>query len=265
MYSPLQLAFKYFRYYLFASNGKGHGTHSPFVFQFIRKILNDKFTYPVYQQVESLRAQLRKDRSMLRVEDMGAGSIHGVSKNRTVASIARHAAKPRKFGQLLFRMVQAWKPRHILELGTSLGITTSYLSQGNPDASLLTLEGALEIANKARENFSQEGLKNIEIITGNFDDTLPTVLKKIGEVDFAFIDGNHRLEPTLRYFHQVLPYTNDQSVLVFDDIHWSSEMEQAWDHIKSHTAVTSSIDLFFIGIIFFRKEFREKQDFVIRF
>jgi predicted O-methyltransferase YrrM len=265
MYSPLQLASKYFRYCLLASNGKGHGTHSPFVFQFIRQILNDRQTYPAYLQVESLRARLRKDPSLLRVDDMGAGSSHGFSKNRSVASIARQAAKPRKFGQLLFRMVNSWKPQHILELGTSLGITTSYLSLGNPDAKLITLEGAGEVAKRAEDYFSRGGLKNIEIITGNFDDTLSVALKKMAQVDFAFIDGNHRLEPTLMYYHEVLPYINDQSVLVFDDIHWSSEMEQAWNKIKSNDAVTCSIDLFFIGIIFFRKEFREKQDFVIRF
>ena len=265
MYSKPQLLLKYLQYYFTALNGKGHGMHSPFVFDFIITVLNDKTIYPQYERVEELRNQLLNDNTVLEVEDLGAGSSVSKTNQRTVSSIAKNATKPKKFGQLLFRLVKYYQPSTILELGTSLGITTSYLSLAKPDARLTTMEGSKEIADTAKRNFKNLEIRNIEIIEGNFDNKLSSVVHGLLSVDLAFIDGNHRQKPTERYFKELLAKTNNDSILVFDDIHWSSEMEAAWEAMKSNAAVSCSIDLFFIGMVFFRKEFMEKQHFVIRF
>jgi len=265
MFSKGQLLLKYLQYYFTASNGKGHGMHSPFVFEFITKVLNDKTIYPEYVKVETLRNQLLNDNTVLEVEDPGAGSVIDKKSKRGISSIAKNAAKPKKFGQLLFRMVKHYQPTTILELGTSLGITTSYLSLARPDARLITMEGSKEIADIAKRNFGNLEIRNVEIIEGNFDITLSSEVRGLSTVDFAFIDGNHRKEPTERYFKELLAKTNNDSILVFDDIHWSREMEAAWETIKKDVEVTCSIDLFFIGIVLFRKEFKEKQHFKIRF
>jgi len=265
MYSPLRLAFKYIYYYLTATNGRGHGIHSPFIFDFIKKVLNDKNYYPAYDGVEQLRKQLLKDQTLLTIKDFGAGSAIDKTNQRTIASIAKNAAKPKKYGQLIYRMVKYYQPQTVLELGTSLGITTSYLATANSRAKVITMEGATEIADIARENFRILEIRNIEIKEGDFDNTLPSVIGQQPLVDFVFIDGNHRNEPTIRYFHQLLTKTNNDSILVFDDIHWNMEMEQAWQTIRKHPSVGCSIDLFFIGIILFRQEFKEKQHHTIRF
>jgi len=265
MYSRSQLFFKYLQYYFTSSNVKGHGTHSPFVFEFITKVLNDKTVYSEYERVERLRNQLLNDNSILNVEDFGAGSSVSKTNQRTVSSIARNAAKSKKLGQLLFRMVKFYQPSTILELGTSLGITSSYLALANQDARMITMEGSKEIAEAARKNFRNLEIRNLEIVEGNFDDKLSSVITQLSSIDFVFIDGNHRKEPTERYFKELLAKMNKDSILVFDDIHWSNEMEAAWEAIKNNAAVTCSIDLFFIGIVFFRKEFKEKQDFAICF
>jgi len=265
MYSPLRLAFKYIYYYLTATNGRGHGIHSPFIFDFIKKVLNDKNYYPAYDGVEQLRKQLLKDQTLLTIKDFGAGSAIDKTNQRTIASIAKNAAKPKKYGQLIYRMVKYYQPQTVLELGTSLGITTSYLATANSRAKVITMEGATEIADIARENFRILEIRNIEIKEGNFDNTLPSVIGQQPLVDFAFIDGNHRNEPTIRYFHQLLTKTNNDSILVFDDIHWNMEMEQAWQTIRKHPSVRCSIDLFFIGIILLRQEFKEKNHHTIRF
>ena len=265
MYSALQLAVKYFNYWITALNGKGHGMHSPFVFDFITRVLNDKNDHPAYQRVEGLRRQMLQDSRLFVIEDFGVGGRFLKKHERTINSIARNAAKSKKYGQLLFRMIKHYQPATILELGTSLGITTSYLSLAKPDARLMTMEGAREIAGVARQNFGRLEISNIEIIEGNFDSTLSSLITHLSSVDFAFIDGNHRQEPTERYFKELLNKTTNDSILVFDDIHWSKEMEGAWETIKNHASVTCSIDLFFIGIVLFRKEFKEKQHFVIKF
>ena len=265
MYSRIQLAIKYLSYYFSASNGKGHGTHSPFVFDFIINVLNDPTVYSEYGRVEERRVVMLKDDRVLTITDFGAGSSKSSGNQRSVSSIASSAVKPKKFGQLLFRMVRKYKPATILELGTSLGITSAYLAIGNPQAEMITMEGSGEIAEVAKSNFRELNFTNIELVQGDFDLTLPVVLSRLSTIDFVFVDGNHRKEPTLNYFNQLLPKTSSQTILVFDDIHWSREMEEAWELIKSHPSVKCAVDLFFIGVIFFREEFKEKQDFIIRF
>lgn len=265
MYSRFQLAQKYLRYYLTASNSKGHGIHSPFIFHFIKKVLNDKKQNRAYDDIEALRKHLLKDKTILTIQDFGAGSSAGKSDHRTISSIVKNAGKEKKYGQLLYRMVSEYQPKTILELGTSLGITTSYLAAANPMAKVITMEGAEEVSDIAMINFKHLQLHNIHLVEGNFDNTLPDVVAGQSSVDFCFIDGNHQKGPTEFYFQQLVVKSTNDSIFIFDDIHWSREMEQAWETIKNNEAVRCSIDLFFMGMVFFRKELMEKQHFVIRF
>jgi predicted O-methyltransferase YrrM len=265
MYSPFQLAKKYIRYWLTAANGKGHGVHSPFVFDFIKFVLRDKKDYYCYGPIEQLRQQLLQNSDVIEVEDFGAGSTVIKSNRRVVKAMAASSLKPKKFAQLLFRIVNKYQPQTIVELGTSFGITTSYLASGNNKALVYTCEGAASIAHIAQQNFSALGLNNIILLQGDFAKTLPVLLDSLQQIDLAFVDGNHRKAPTLNYFEQLLPKTTAQSILIFDDIHWSAEMEEAWAAIKAHPAVTLTIDLFFIGLVFVNEDFKVKQDFVVRF
>jgi predicted O-methyltransferase YrrM len=271
MYSSFQLAQKYLKYQFTAFNGKGHGMHSPFVFDFILHVLNNKAGYTPPPSIEKLRKKLLQNKQVLEIEDLGAGSRKSPRQQKTVGRVAATALKPEKYAQLLFRLVKHYQPQTILELGTSLGITTSYLASANPLTQIITIEGSEAIVQKAQENFQELGLSNIRSLTGNFDTILPTVLQRPGDagglstVDLAYIDGNHRYQPTVHYFRQILEKTNSHSMLVFDDIHWSKEMEKAWEEIKVHPAVQTTIDIFYLGFVFFRKEFRVKQHFTIRF
>ncbi len=266
MYSRFEIGLQYLQYFFAAPSGKGHGIHSPFVFAFIQQVLNDKRDFYAYGKVEALRAQLMQNSTILRIDDFGAGAASGSpQKKRTIGEIARLAAKPKKLGQLLFRIVNYYQPQYMVELGTSLGLSACYLSSGNLNAKLYTLEGAAEIASLAQQHFDQLSLRQVELVKGNFDHTLAGVLQKIPTVDLAFIDGNHRKKATLDYFEQLLLKKNHHTILIFDDIHWSKEMEEAWLQIKQHPDVVVSVDLFFLGLVFFRKEFKIKQDFIIRY
>ncbi len=265
MYSRFQLAKKYGHYYLSASNGKGHGIHSPFVFAFIENVLNDKKSYPAYLSIEKIRKQLLADARVIEVEDYGAGSSIIKTNKRVVSAMAASSLKPKKYAQLLYRMVQYYKPETMLELGTSFGITSAYLASANELATLFTCEGSAAIAAIAKQNFEQLQLKNIQLTEGDFGQTLSPLLATVKTVNFAFVDGNHRKLPTLDYFIKLLNCSNTNTILVFDDIHWSAEMEEAWDTIKQHPQVTLTIDLFFIGIVFISPDFKIPQQFSIRF
>jgi predicted O-methyltransferase YrrM len=225
----------------------------------------DKSSYAAYDQVEKLRRELKADKTTIEIRDLGAGSSMDSSSRRMIASIARNAAKPAKYGQLLFRIVKYYHPVDCIELGTSLGLTTSYLAMANAQGQVITMEGAPEVAAIARNNFHKLGLSNIEVIEGDFNATLRPLLSHLPAVGFAFIDGNHRKAPTIDYFNSIVSKIDNVSIVVLDDIHWSAEMEEAWNYCKSHAAVTLSIDLFFIGLLIFKKEIIEKQHFEIRF
>jgi len=265
LYSRFQIAKKYLNYYLTASNGKGHGIHSPFVFDFIKNVLNDKTIYPAYQPIEQRRKALLNNSNVIEVEDFGAGSSVIKANKRVVSAIAASSLKPKKYAQLLYRMVQYYQPATILELGTSFGITTAYLASGNAASSVFTCEGSGAISSIAKQNFEGLHLDNVQLTQGDFAKTLSPLLLNLKEINFAFIDGNHRKAPTADYFKQLLNHITPATILVFDDIHWSAEMEEAWATIKEHPSVTLTIDLFFISIVFFNPDINHKQHFTIRF
>ena len=159
MYSSFKLAQKYFHYYFTASNGKGHGIHSPFVFDFIKNVLRDKKKYGCYETIEKIRTELLKNNTLIEVEDHGAGSALLSSNKRVVKDIARSSLKNKKFARLFHRLVKRYKPQTIIELGTSFGITTSYMAFGNPSSTIYTLEGAENIALLAQSSFDKLDLK----------------------------------------------------------------------------------------------------------
>lgn len=265
MYSSPQLALKYIAYYLTANNAKGHGTHSPFVYSFIHDVLNDNRTFYAFHEIELIRHQLLHNQQKIDIEDFGAGSRKGLNNTRTISSIAHSSLKPKKYARLLFKMINAYQSKTIIELGTSLGITTAYLAAANPTATVVTMEGAKSVAAIAKQNFEQLQLHNIQLIEGNFEKTLSNTLTNLTSIDFAFIDGNHQYKPTVDYFNQLINAANQYTIIIADDIHWSKEMEDAWKFIQQHSAVTLTIDLFFIGVVFLRTDFLVKQHFVIRY
>lgn len=264
MYSNIKLALKYIQYYITADNGKGHGVHSPFVFSFIRDVLQNN-QYPTYiQQIESARNHLLQDDTVINVWDGGAGSRISKTNTRKISTIAKNALKSPKYAKLLHDIVLHFKPYTIIELGTSLGISTAYMAMAHP-SNMITLEGAASVAAIAKKQFEKLALNNIQLVEGNFDQTLPSIIKQMESWDITFIDGNHMYEPTLRYFETLLSCANNDSIFILDDIHWSKEMEEAWNVIKKHPRVTLTIDLFFIGLVFIREENKIPMHYTIRY
>lgn len=266
MYNSFQLAWKFLVYLLTSSNGKGHGVHSPFVFDFIVNVLRGKNAdVQAFQQIEAKRRAFEHSNQVLDVLDLGAGSSSGKQNQRTVSSIAKRAAKPSRFARLFYRIITYYKIDSVLELGTSLGLTTRYLSIAAPQHGVISVEGAPAIAHFTSKSLSEEGFRNTTILTGDFNDHLPEALSSMKGRKLVFFDGNHQYQPTLDYFQAALGVIADADILIFDDIHWSKDMEKAWSEIRNNEKVSCTIDLFFIGIVFFRKEFKEKLDFAIRF
>ena len=251
-------------YLLHRLRGKSrHGLHSPFVYRLVDEVIYDFNGKKVYDEVEAIRAELLSDNRVITVTDLGAGSHVNNNRQKRIGDIAKNALKPPKLAQLLYRLVSDLKPTNMVELGTCLGTTSLYLKKAAPDAKLYTLEGCPETAGIAAEVFKKAGINDINLITGNFDNTLYGVINSLDKLDFVFVDGNHQKEATLKYFEWCLPKVHENTLLIFDDIYWSEGMKEAWEIIKAHPQVTITIDLFWIGLVYF-KDGQAKEDFVIK-
>jgi predicted O-methyltransferase YrrM len=225
-----------------------HSLHSPFFFDLYTKQIKPRASLEQYAHIESLREKLIHDERYITVRDLGSKALK--KSTRRISSIARTSLTPPRYSVLYARLAQYMGATCIVELGTSFGINTLYLAEKR-DASVTTFEGAPAVADIAALTFEFASKKNIELIIGNIDKTLPAFLQRTRRVDLAFMDANHRYEPTLRYFEWLLKKVHDKSVIIIDDIHHSSEMQKAWRVIQGHRLVYGSADLFRAGILFF--------------
>jgi predicted O-methyltransferase YrrM len=244
-----------------------HSLHSPFLISlYTNTIRTDNRRELAFRPIRQLRKELRRNTQLVDITDLGAGSKVNASRQRTIQDIAKNSQKPARFGRLLYRLIRRAQARTILDLGTSLGITTAHLSEAAKytGGRVSTFEGCPQTAAVAQQNFDQLEIQNVTIVVGNLDETLVEQVNSLPPLDFVFFDANHRYEPTIRYFETCLTNIQNDTIFVFDDIHWSAEMEQAWQYIKAHPAVTVTVDLFWIGLVFFRQE-QPRQDFILRF
>lgn len=255
------------RYLVYLSKAKTrYVIHSPFVFDLVNKVFKDDTKYLEYNMPDRTLRKYKQRIDIVDTTDFGkkAGKKEFVIFQTTVGKIVSKRSHTARQLHLLFRLAKYFKPETILEFGTAAGISTLYLSAGAPQSKVITMEGCVGLSSVAKKCFEKRNLDNIEVITGNFNTSLPLALINIELLDMVFFDGNHREKPTLDYFNQCIEHSDENSVFIFDDIHWSPEMERAWKKIKADNRVTITIDLFWAGLVFFRKGVA-KQDFVIRY
>ena len=255
------LLVRYIRYTYHAVNA--HSIHSPFIFDLYTRCIKANTDEGTTATLRNLISKMHNDGRVLNVTDYGTAEGKASSRKLSVSYIAKNYASSKYKARLLARLSSYFKPANVLELGTSLGIGTTALAVGVPQAKIITLEGSQEIASVAKENFTFNGLKNIEVITGEFSSSLSAALDKLSSLDMVYIDGNHRSEPTLAYFNTCLKKAKENTVFIFDDIHWSADMEEAWDKIKQHSSVTVTVDVFTVGLVFIRTGI-VKQHFTLK-
>ncbi|MDD2284376.1 MAG: class I SAM-dependent methyltransferase [Paludibacter sp.] len=250
-----RLIYKYLLHLIRARNTRGYGVHSPYMFNFIRHILSEKHPYYVFRDIERIRNRMLNDERVVRVTDFGTGK----NKEKRICDIARKALKKPEQAQLLFRIIRHYDFKNILELGTSLGISTMYMASVSTKSRCITLEGCPALCALARQNFDKLGNKQINLINCNIDERLENILNEYGQLDFIFIDANHRFDALIRYFELCVNRVGDYSMIVVDDIYWSAEMEAAWNAIKKHPRVKVTIDIFHMGFVFFNPMLTKKH------
>ncbi len=255
---------KYLKYKIFSSHKRGYGIHSPFVFNIITGVFRNKIDQQIVSNIEKIRRKMLADNSIINVTDYGSGSKHVKDKMRKISSIVKYSSVPSKYGKLLNRLAGRFGGSNIIELGTSLGISTMYIASGAPSAIVHTIEGCQVISEIALKNFIEARYHNIKLYTGKFDEVLYTLKQENITPGLVFIDGDHRKDSLLRYFSILSEMCTNDSVIVVDDIHSSPEMYEAWQEIKEKKNVSITIDIFRMGILFFRKGIA-KFDYVVRY
>lgn len=263
---------KYIKHLFYLGKRKGHGIHSPYLFDFVNKVVFNGAGIKVPGELVETHRKLKKDQGMIPVTGPGAASRVDTSSERSVASFVRGSSVTEKYGALLYRIVHWFKPDVILELGTGLGLSTLYLASGYPDVSLYSIEGNEYRASFARQLISDSKPGSIRVYCGEMDEKLEELLPMVGGRFVAFMDGNHRREATLNYARKLIEhaggqageYGGEEAVLIVDDIYWSKEMNQAWKEIISWPEVKVSVDLFQVGILLLRSDLA-KADIKIKF
>lgn len=231
-----------------------HGLHSPFVYKLVDQVIYNEAHKPVYDELERHRDALFIDE----------GPVTVAGKQNTISQVTIDMLRSPKLAQLLHRLAVFTKPDNIVELGTRLGLTTLYLQAAVPNAKIYSLDNLAQTADVSKEVIDRAEAENISIITGNYDDTLPSLISGLDKLDLVYIDGNHTRNEIVDYLAWCLPKVHESTILIFDDIYWNNETKQAWAQIKATPQVTATVDLFWLGLVFF-KQGQAKEDFKIRF
>ena len=229
------------------------------------ELIRNNYPYKDFDELNTIRKKLSLNHQEINIIDFGAGSKSLSSNKRKISDIAKKGIAQQKQAEFLYRVLNKFYPENIVELGTSIGLTTLYFSKVVPKSSIYTIEGCPDLFQFSKNLFKEHSANNITSLNGNFNTELPTLLNKLPKLDFLYIDGNHTYDATIQYFNLALEKKHPGTILVFDDIYWSEGMEKAWKEICIHPQVKLTLDLFQFGIVFFRTENKEKEHFVLRF
>ena len=231
-----------------------HSLQAPFIYNLYTKFILNDFNKSNFELIEKTRKKLVQSNLLVSPTSWGAPSTVHTNKSKVkVSTIAKEGLTKPKISRLLARLIEYNDSKNIIELGTSFGLNTLYLAN-KTDSSVTTFEGSADIADIALTNFEYFKKQNIKLVTGNIDSTLPDFTNSRISIDFAYLDANHRYQPTIKYFETILKRMHDNSILVVDDIYWSKEMTKAWNEIKEHPQVTHTLDLFSVGIVFLKPD-----------
>jgi predicted O-methyltransferase YrrM len=262
--SGILFIFRYVLYLFRSGHRRGHGIHSPFVYNFYQHVLGKKISKTDKVFIKRIIRNYRQDDSVIDCPEMGAGSVYSKDTKVQVRQFVNRSSVSLKYGKILYKLAEYFQPSVVLELGTGWGISTVYLRMGCKTSKIYTIEACAEKVNYAKSQFSRHQFANIQTLQDSFENGIFDVSRKEDKFDLVFIDGDHTYENTIHYFNALYDEFHNNTVLVFDDIYWSRGMMKAWKYIRSSEKVSLTIDLFQFGIVFFKKEL-SKQNFRIKY
>ncbi len=235
-------------YYLRAQTR--YDVHSPFLGELVEGVFRNRGHKPIFDAIENQRAIYQNCEKRIKKSELGAGSQVLASAEVKISQLARSALAPAWQGRLYHHLTHHFKPSKILELGTCLGISTAYLFSGSPSSEMISIEGDEILASMAMRTLKTLfGTSAPAVCHGTFAAQLPEVLEKLAPIDLVLIDGDHTYASTLNYVHQITPFLSADAIIILHDIHWSSDMHDAWLEIKSSPTFNLALDIFVLGLL----------------
>jgi predicted O-methyltransferase YrrM len=222
---------------------------------FVDNIILNNSINPEFDIIEKEREHLRTKGGLLEVTDFSSkkkGRKPYITEVRKISDIVKNESCKPKVASLLFTIIQHTNSTHILELGTSFGISTAYMSFANPKAYITSIEGCYGLSDMASQLFKKLKLDNILIENGNIDFLLPGIVSNINKLDLVFFDIFRNKSTLIQYFDTCTSLIHENSIFVINNIHESKEMKEGWNTIINKPNVRGSIELYECGIIFFK-------------
>jgi predicted O-methyltransferase YrrM len=238
-----------------------HGIHSPFVYDLITKCFYDKTPFSAYHNLKALRNKLIYNQDLVKIKHYSEASKVFQSNHQKISTIVKCEGSSYKKQKQLYRITNYFKPKNVLELGTSVGLGSAAMAIASNNSIIKTVEVNKNISDIAKKVFKSYQLKNIQIDTSSFKDFFKK--SNYENLDLVYLDGTCDKESTIENFNSLLKHSHNESVFIINNIYWSKEMTEAWNIIKKQKEITVSIDTFYWGFLFFRKE-QPKQHFTIR-
>ena len=211
----------------------------------------------IFEACEKYRNKLLQDDTIVSFE------IFGSNKTMLVKDICKKAASKPIWAQFLYLITKRLISPYFLEIGTNLGVSGTYILEAlksKKNSQLYTMEGLPQLCEIAQNQFSKiSSNSKYKIYEGLYKNTFPKLLMDNKNFNIVFIDGNHKKEPTIKYFTDLQSQLSSPAIIIFDDINWSLDMQKVWKIVKSHKNVSYSIDMFKFGILIFDKNTINKK------
>ena len=127
-------------------------------------------------------------------------------------------------GRILYNVVKVMESRHVIELGTYLGMSTMFLLEAldtaGPEAHVTTIELHDKYHSIASALLDQRFKGRVTCIQGLTEEVVPELGRTMTGVDLMFHDAGHTGENYVRDFKAAEPSLASGAVLLFDDIRW---------------------------------------------
>ncbi|MDU1890228.1 MAG: class I SAM-dependent methyltransferase [Dysgonomonas sp.] len=194
---------------------RGHGIHSPFVFNLVTKVIEEKSPYHAYQDIKD--ALEGKSYKYYRVN---------------------------KYNLLAFRLVNYFESRNILEIGSGYGLNTLCLTAHSSKVNCTCVETSLSKYSLAQNLYEDWG-RNIKLYT---DLSLPDLEEKQDCIYIDLSNYNHMPEDFISY---LVSLCTEKTFIIVKGIRTNKRNQALWKSIKDIKSRTAVLDLFNLGIVFF--------------
>lgn len=250
---------QYLKYCFTSGHQHGFGIHSPYLYHLVTVVIEEDLPYYKYSLIEKIRTKMCKT-----TEKIGVFASDGSKSLSAIRSVVNDYAIEPKYGQLLFRLVNAYKPEAILEYGATCGISTMYMAAPNSKTPVYSITSQPEMADLAQSMCERVAMHNIKRVDGGKKvNEVAELMKKLPDNDFFYINSASPSE-VLELVRERMDKCSSRFFIVVPTPYATKDMWQTWQTLIADKRVKQSINIFRLGILIANKDL-QKEDYILRF